>query len=60
MPLYEYRCRKCDHEFEQMRSLKDRDQDVSCPKCGEPEPERRISACTTKSCSLSRGPVRFG
>ncbi len=31
MPIYEYRCRNCDHEFEELvRS----DQKVVCPACG--------------------------
>jgi len=32
MPLYDYRCKRCDHEFEEVAKIKDR-YEVSCPKC---------------------------
>ena len=32
MPLYDYRCSKCRHEFEQIAKINDR-LDVKCPKC---------------------------
>lgn len=33
MPLYEYRCRNCDHQFEVQQSLTD-DALTVCPECG--------------------------
>lgn len=40
MPIYEYRCSSCRHEFELLvRS----DTPLSCPQCGAPEPERLLS-----------------
>ncbi len=33
MPIYEYRCRVCDHRFELLRSFSDTTP-VTCPKCG--------------------------
>lgn len=32
MPTYEYRCRKCKHQFELFHSIKD-DKPKRCPKC---------------------------
>ena len=32
MPAYDYRCPSCDHVFEVVRAISDRD-DVSCPSC---------------------------
>ncbi len=32
MPTYEYRCKKCDHEFEVFQSIKDAPK-KTCPKC---------------------------
>ncbi len=32
MPTYEYRCRKCGHQFELFHSIKD-DSPKRCPKC---------------------------
>ena len=34
MPIYEYKCRKCGAEFEQL--LKRADEKVNCPECGSP------------------------
>ncbi len=34
MPLYEYYCQRCDSVFEALRSLRESDEAVPCPKCG--------------------------
>lgn len=34
MPLYQYRCTKCGHEFELLTTI-DKRNDACCPKCGE-------------------------
>jgi putative FmdB family regulatory protein len=34
MPIYEFRCEKCGHEFESLQKMSDPDPDV-CPECGE-------------------------
>lgn len=36
MPVYEYRCRNCDHGFEIQQAMSE-DALVTCPKCGEPQ-----------------------
>lgn len=33
-PIYEYRCRKCGHEYEQRRSFADMDKRRACPEPG--------------------------
>ncbi len=35
MPLYEYKCTKCDNTFEQVLSLENYDKKQDCPKCGQ-------------------------
>ena len=37
MPNYDYRCEKCEHWFEEMRSMSEREVPTTepCPKCGE-------------------------
>jgi len=35
MPLYEYKCGKCGHEFEELSSYINRDKDQKCKLCGE-------------------------
>ncbi len=57
MPLYEYHCRKCDLSFEKLRSMKDADEPVDCPKCQSREVERQLSTFAAGGCggSGSRG-----
>lgn len=33
MPIYEYRCTKCQFKFERIRSVSARMQDASCDQC---------------------------
>ena len=43
MPIYEYQCRSCGHEFEAMQKVSDeplRD----CPACGKPDLTKLVSA----------------
>ena len=43
MPIYEYQCKTCDHEFEALQKMSD-DPLVDCDKCGKPELVKKISA----------------
>ncbi len=47
MPIYEYRCKKCETEFEHL--VLGRDSDISCPDCKTKKVERLMSACSFKS-----------
>ena len=40
MPIYEYTCKKCGHEFEELIRA---DEQPACPSCGQPEVERQLS-----------------
>lgn len=42
MPIYEYRCPDCGHEFESMRRISD-DPLKECPECGKQEVKKLIS-----------------
>ncbi len=42
MPVYEYRCNKCGHEFEEFQRITE-DPIRKCPKCGKQTVERLIS-----------------
>ena len=43
MPLYEYKCPKCEHEFSELLSLSEYSPLRVCPECNMPSP-RKISA----------------
>jgi len=47
VPIYEYICAKCEHEFEQL--LMDRDQKVKCPECGSAKTKKQFSVFAHKS-----------
>lgn len=44
MPIYEYRCSKCAHQFEMIQGVADQDSKITCPKCGAVNPQRMMSA----------------
>ena len=48
MPIYEFTCKKCGEEFEELVSSGGGDV-VECPKCSATAVERRMSAFAFKS-----------
>ena len=44
MPLYEFKCLKCQAYFEMLIMNKDEDVELKCPECKSEEFERIISA----------------
>jgi putative FmdB family regulatory protein len=43
MPIYNYQCKECKHEFEILRTMEHRDRPLECPKCKE-ESVRSVSS----------------
>jgi putative FmdB family regulatory protein len=43
MPTYEYRCKACEHAWEEFQSIKS-DPSKKCPECGKLKAQRIISA----------------
>lgn len=46
MPIYEYICKDCGHEFEEL--VFDRNAVPACPSCGSAHTEKLMSACSAK------------
>ncbi|MCF8019849.1 MAG: zinc ribbon domain-containing protein [Vallitaleaceae bacterium] len=45
MPIHEYKCHECNHEFEILtRKLSDVKDEVTCPNCKKIVSERNISS----------------
>jgi putative FmdB family regulatory protein len=45
MPIYEYTCTVCEHDFDRLRRISQMDDDAPCPEC-EGESERQLSVFT--------------
>ncbi|MEE9566567.1 MAG: zinc ribbon domain-containing protein, partial [Desulfobacteria bacterium] len=54
MPLYEFSCPKCGHEFEQIVFASDK-KPIECPKCGASKPERLLSVFSSNLGSKTAG-----
>lgn len=57
MPMYDFHCNTCSHEFEEMARG---DSCPACPACGSAETERHLSAPNLKTgaAPFKAGPVR--
>jgi putative FmdB family regulatory protein len=56
MPLYEYRCGKCGHRFEELETIADRDRPRDCPRCGNKGVEREVSVFAAKVSGSTTSP----
>jgi putative FmdB family regulatory protein len=66
MPIYEYRCRKCEKVFERFQKVSEGGEKLVCPYCGEKKPEKIISGfssskgeASTSSCGPTGGSSKF-
>jgi len=56
MPIYEYRCATCDHQFEALILRSSETAELACPRCSAAELERVLSApAPTASCDTGGG-----
>lgn len=44
MPLYEYRCKRCDAVFEKLILDLNWERDLKCPQCGSKELNKELSS----------------
>ena len=55
MPLYEYRCQRCDERFEVLQRMGASGEGLTCPKCGFVGLAREASAFASGGGSAERG-----
>ncbi len=56
MPIFEYCCKACCHEFEEIRPGSEADKPTECPKCGKKKSERMLSSfATSKGAAAGAG-----
>jgi putative FmdB family regulatory protein len=46
MPIYEYTCTQCAHQFEEI--ILGREAKVPCPQCGSEQTQKLMSRCRSK------------
>ncbi len=51
MPIYEYKCSKCDNEFEKLIFRGEEDQ-VKCPECNSADINKKMSASSFMGSSI--------
>lgn len=47
MPIYEYQCQECGHQFDKLQKISDESL-IECPSCNEPGLKKLISAPSFK------------
>ena len=57
MPVYEYRCLRCDTDFELMRRISEMNEPALCPQCGS-KAERLVSVFASKVGFYVRAPAK--
>jgi putative FmdB family regulatory protein len=56
VPLYEYRCERCGHEFEDWKSISQRDE-AACPECRSEKVKRLVRSFGLIGGGKSSAPV---
>lgn len=56
MPMYEYACSKCGHQFEKLvKSASQRDEKIECPNCASTQTGRKISVFSAVGTAAGQG-----
>lgn len=53
MPIFEYVCKKCNNQFEEL--VLGGDDAVACPACGSDKTEKLMSCCRSKMAGAGGG-----
>lgn len=54
MPMFEFRCKDCGHEFEELVASASSYR-IACPNCGSQTVEKKVSAFASGSTSTKSG-----
>ncbi len=55
MPIFEYKCSKCDEQFDVMTSIAERDEQQACPSCEKGVGKRILSLFASPAGRTSGG-----
>jgi putative FmdB family regulatory protein len=56
MPIYDFHCRACGHQFEAL--VRPQDEATSCPSCKSPDLERLLSSFAVSTAEKTRAAVK--
>lgn len=51
MPIYEFKCDKCGHEFQKLCRMDETGENLACPGCGQKYPRKLISGFAVRGLS---------
>ncbi len=61
MPIYEFTCKKCGHNFEELLTLSEVESGkLKCPACSSKRIDRGLSSFATGAASSSSGGISGG
>ncbi len=60
MPVYEYRCNACRHEFEELVRSPASEREIVCPDCGGRKVERKLSVFAARQAAAASVPPMGG
>ncbi|MEW6447900.1 MAG: zinc ribbon domain-containing protein [Bacillota bacterium] len=55
MPIYEFRCNACGLRFERLCPLGETGENLACPGCNTPKPEKLLSFFATRGTDGGKG-----
>ena len=55
MPIYEFKCNKCEKIFEQLIFSSDEEEKLACPSCGQSDASRLMSSFSSGASSSGKG-----
>lgn len=58
MPIFEYRCKQCEQDFERL-VFSGEEKGVSCPKCKSKDVTKKMSASSFMSSSIGKCATSF-
>jgi putative FmdB family regulatory protein len=60
MPIYEYRCRQCNHIFDAFQKVGEDGAELKCPACATLKPEKLFSSFAAPGSEISEGGYTAG
>ncbi len=59
MPIYEYRCQKCNTKFEKIFLPQERQDNIACPACGSSDVKKQLSPAGIRPKGIPKGKGGF-